>query len=263
MKRSFTINVHEGKSKIFLVSANQAKKLINFTKKYVLLFLRENQFVEDSVRENPHLDECNKKHKQQQGQFLRVYMDVFQVPKGIPSKREVDHKIHLFLNTPLPKFGLFRQFFIEASEVKKKLQQLLEQGFIQPSISPCGSPIIIVLNKDGTSQMCIDYKQLNKITLKNKYPFPRIDDILHRMQKSKYFTNLGLKFGYHQVQVREKYSQKNAFITKQGLYKQLVMPFGFCNAPNRFMMLINEILCHFINSFVIVYLVHIPVYNST
>jgi hypothetical protein len=93
---------------------------------------------------------------------------------------------------------------LEANEVKKQLQQLLEQGVIRPSTSPCGSPIIIVPKKYGTWRICIDYKALNKITLKNRYPLQRIDDLLDQLQHAKYFTKLDLKSRYHQVRVKEE-----------------------------------------------------------
>jgi len=130
--------------------------------------------------------------------LLQAYGGVFQEPKGTPPKREVEHEIQLLPESPLSNIGLYRESVLEADEVKKQLQQLLEQGVIRPSTSPCGSPIIIVPKKDGTWQMCIDYRALNKITLKNRYPLPRIDDLLDQLQYAKYFTKLDLKLGYHQ-----------------------------------------------------------------
>jgi hypothetical protein len=110
--------------------------------------------------------------------LLQAYKGVFREPKGLPPKREVEHKIQLLPDSPLPNIGLYRQFVLEVNEMKKQLQQLLEQGLIRPSTSPCGSPIIIVPKKDGTWRIRIDYKALNKITLKNSYPLPRINDML-------------------------------------------------------------------------------------
>lgn len=146
--------------------------------------------------------------------------------------------------------------------MKKQLQQLLEQGVIRPSTSPWGSPIIIVPKNDGTWRMCIDYRVLNKITLKNRYPLPRID-LLDQLQQAKYYTKLHLKFGYHQVQVKEEDTWKTAFKTRQCLYEWLVIPFGLCNAPATFMRLMSDILHPFIDSFVIVYLDDILVYSAT
>jgi hypothetical protein len=175
----------------------------------------------------------------------------------------VEHEIHFFPNSPLPNIGLYRQSILEANEVKKQLQQLLEQGVILPSNSPCGSPIIIVPKKDGTWRMCINYRALNKIVLKNRYPLPRIDDLLHQLQHEKYFTKMDLKSEYHQLRIKEEDTWNTAFKTRQGLYEWLVMLFGLCNAPTTFMRLMNDVLRPYLDSFVIVYLDDILVYSAT
>jgi hypothetical protein len=122
---------------------------------------------------------------------------VFKEPKGIPPNRDVEHKIQLLPNSPILNIGLYRQSILEASKVKKKLQHLLDQGVTRLSTSPCGSLIIIVPKKDWTWRMCIDYRALNKITLKNRYPLPRINDFLDQIKHAKDFTKLDLKSGYH------------------------------------------------------------------
>lgn len=139
------------------------------------------------------------KQKQQLEELLHAYKDVFREPEGLTPKREVAHEIQRLPDSPLPNIGLCRQSVIKESEVKKQLQQLLEQGVIRRITSPYGSPIIIVPKEDGTWQMCIDYKALNTIMLKNRYPLSRIDDLLDQLQQTKYFTKLDLKSGYHYV----------------------------------------------------------------
>ena len=107
-------------------------------------------------------------------------------------------------DAPLPNIGMYRMSSIEMEEIKKQVQELLNQGVIRPSTSPCGSPIVLVPKKDGTWRMCVDYRALNKITVKNRYPLPRIDDLLDQLKNAVYFTKLDLRSGYHQVRIAEQ-----------------------------------------------------------
>eukprot|EP00253_Pinus_taeda_P019644 PITA_19644 len=168
------------------------------------------------------------------------YDILFQELKGLPPKREIVHDIHLQQDDPLPNIGMYRLSALENVEIKKQVHELLDKGFIRPRTSPCRSPIVLVRKKDGSWRMCIDYRALNKIMIKNHYPLPHIDDLLDQLKEAVYFSKLDLRSGYHQVRVVEHDAWKTALKTKQGLYEWLVMPFGLTNAPATFMRVMND-----------------------
>ena len=158
---------------------------------------------------------------------------------------------------------MYRMFSIEIEEIKKQVQEFLDQGVIRPSTSPCGSLIVLVPKKDGTWRMCVDYQALKKSTVKNRYPLPRIDDLLDQLKNDIYFTKLDLRSGYHQVRIAEQDVWKTTFKTKQGLFEWMVMPFGLCNAPTTFMRVMNDLFRPFIDEFVLLYLDDILVFSKS
>jgi len=129
----------------------------------------------------------------------------------------------------------------EAIELKEQLRQLLEQGFIQPSVSPWGAPMLFQKKKDGTLRLCIDYRGVNQLTVKNKYPIPRIDELLDRLHGTQLFTKIDLKSGYYQIRIKKQDIPKTAFNTRYGHYEFTVMPFGLTNPPATFNRLMQEI----------------------
>nr|GFC54790.1 putative reverse transcriptase domain-containing protein [Tanacetum cinerariifolium] len=120
-------------------------------------------------------------------------------------------------------------------ELSNQLQELADRGFIRPRTSPWEAPVLFIKKKDGSFRMCIDYRELNKLTVKNRYPLPRIDDLFDQLQGSSVYSKINLRLGYHQLRVRNEDIPKTAFRTRYGHYEFQVMPFGFTNAPSVFM----------------------------
>ncbi|GKB27151.1 putative reverse transcriptase domain-containing protein [Tanacetum coccineum] len=144
----------------------------------------------------------------------------------------------------------------------KQLQELSDKGFIRPSSSPWGAPALFLKKKDGSFQMCIDYQELNKLIVKNRYPLPRIDDLFDQLQGSSVYSKIDLQSGYHKLRVREEDIPKTTFRTRYGHYKFQVMPFGLTNAPAVFMDLMNRVCKPYLDKFVIVFIDDILIYSK-
>lgn len=151
----------------------------------------------------------------------------------------------------------------ELAELKTQLQDLLDKGFIRPSTSPWGCPVIFVKKKDHTLRMCVDYRPLNAITIKNKYPLPRIDVLFDQLAGAEVFSKIDLRSGYHQIKIRPCDVPKTAFSTRYGLYEYLVMSFGLTNAPAYFMYLMNSVFMEELDKFVVVFIDDILIYSKT
>ena len=197
--------------------------------------------------------------------ILNEFTDVFpdKIPKGMPPKRKYDFQIELKEDAQPQKKGLYRMSEKELTEVRKQLDELLENEFIRPSQSPWGAPILFVTKKDGKLRMCIDYRALNRLTIKNSYPLPRIDDIFDQLKGAKYFSKIDLRSGYHQIRLDEDSIPMTAFRTRYGHFEFLVLPFGLTNAPATFMALMNDIFKDYLDVFVLVYLDDILIFSKT
>ena len=150
----------------------------------------------------------------------------------------------------------------ELAELKIQLQELLDKGYIRPSSSPWGCPALFV-KKDDSLRLCIDYRPLNAVTIKNKYPLPRIDVLFDQLDGAKVFSKIDLRSGYHQIKIRPCDIPKNAFSTRYGLYEYLVMSFGLTNAPDYFMYLMNSVFMPEFNKFIVVFIDDILIYSKT
>ena len=146
---------------------------------------------------------------------VKEFQDVFleELP-GLPPNREVEFGIDFLPGTVPVSIAPYRMAPKELVELKAQIQELLDRGFIRPSVSPWGAPVLFVKKKDGTMRMCIDYRQLNKLTIKNKYPLPRIDDLFDQLRGASVFSKIDLRSGYHQLRVKEADIHKTAFRTR-------------------------------------------------
>ncbi|KAJ9536144.1 LOW QUALITY PROTEIN: hypothetical protein OSB04_un000677 [Centaurea solstitialis] len=182
-------------------------------------------------------------------------------PDYLHTASRIPHRLNSW-SRPIAK-SPYRLAPSEMQELSSQLQELLDKGFIRPSSSPWGAPVLFVKKKDGSFRMCIDYRELNKITIKNRYPLPRIDDLFDQLQGATYFSKIDLRSGYHQMRVREEDIAKTAFRTRYGRYEFLVMPFGLTNAPAVFMDLMNRVCRPYLDKFVIVFIDDILIYSQS
>jgi hypothetical protein len=194
---------------------------------------------------------------------VEEFMDVFpeELPE-MPPEREVEFYIDLIPGTaPIAKRP-YRMAPTELAELKLQIAELQQKGYIRPSSSPWGAPVLFVTKKDGSMRMCIDYRSLNEVTIKNKYPLPRIDDLFDQLQGAKYFSKIDLRSGYHQLRIKEADVQKMVFVTRYGQYEFTVMPFGLTNAPAFFMNLMNKVFMEELDKFVVVFIDDILIYSK-
>ncbi|KAL9265740.1 Retrovirus-related Pol polyprotein from transposon 17.6-like protein, partial [Drosera capensis] len=196
---------------------------------------------------------------------LEEFQDVMppELPRKLPPRREVDHVIELEPGARPPAAVPYRMAPTELEELRRQLKELLDAGFIRPSKAPYGAPVLFQKKHDGSLRMCVDYRALNKITVKNKYPIPLIADLFDRLGDARWFSKLDLRSGYWQVRIAEGDEPKTTCVTRYGSYEFLVMPFGLTNAPATFCTLMNKVFQPFLDQFVVVYLDDIVVYSKT
>ena len=151
----------------------------------------------------------------------------------------------------------------ELKELMVQMEEMVNKGFFRPSTSPWGAPVLFVKKKDGSMRLCIDYRELNKVTIRNQYPLSRIDDLFDQLQGAKVFSKIDLRSGYHQLRVHDEDVSMTSFRTRNEHFEFLVMPFGLTNAPAAFMDLMNRIFRPYLDQFVIVFIDDILIYSGS
>jgi hypothetical protein len=195
---------------------------------------------------------------------VQEYPDVFpeELP-GVPPDRDIECLIELLPGTPPISKRPYRMPVNELVELKKQIAELQAKGFIRPSSSPWRAHVLFVEKKDGTQRMCVDYRSLNEVTIKNKYPLPRIEDLVDQMKGASMFLKIDLRSGYHQLKIRESDIPKTAFRTWYGLYEYTMMSFGLTNAPTYFIYLMNKVFMEYLDKFVVVFIDDILIFSKT
>jgi hypothetical protein len=182
---------------------------------------------------------------------------------GMPPHREIEFVIDLAPGTtPITKRP-YRMVATELAELKKQLNELEQKVYIKSSSSPWRAPILLVKKKDGIMRLCVDYRALNEVTVKNKYPLPWIDGLFDQLKGAKYFSKIDMRLGYYQLRIRSEDVPKTAFVTRYGQHEFIVMPFGLTNASGYFMNLMNKMFMKELDKFVVVFIDDILIYSRS
>ncbi|KAA0045456.1 pol protein [Cucumis melo var. makuwa] len=232
-----------------VISAMRANKLLSQGTWSIIASVVDSREVDVSLSSEP---------------VVRDYPDIFpeELP-GLPPHREIEFAIELEPGTVPISRAPYRMAPAELKELKVQLQELLDKGFIRPSVSPWGAPVLFVKKNDGSMGLCIDFRELNKVTVKNKYPLPRIDDLFDELQGATMISKIDLRSGYHQLRIKDSDVPKTAFRSRYRHYEFIVMSFGLTNAPIVFIDLMNRVFIEFLDTFMIVFIDDIWIYSKT
>jgi hypothetical protein len=212
-----------------------------------------------------HVEEASKDEISKIGDHavLKEFEDVFQEVPRLRPKRDIDFSVNLMPGVAPVSKDPYIMSTPELKELKMQLEEILKKGYIRPSVSPWGASVLFMKKKDGTVRLCIDFRQLNKVTVKNKYPLPRNDDLFDQLKDAKIFSKKDLKLGYHQVRIKDEDINKTTFRKMYGHYEFTVVSFGLLNKPTVFMCLMNGVFRDYLDKFVIVFLDDILVCSNS
>ncbi|XP_061371011.1 uncharacterized protein LOC133313631 [Gastrolobium bilobum] len=248
------------RGRVFTLSGQEAAQVSNLVKDVILGM---NWLSANSVVIGCHNKRAKAKPDATSIPIVSEYLEVFpdKIP-GLPPNREIEFSIDLIPGVGPISIAPYRMSRVELVELKIQLEELLSKQFIRPSVSPWGAPVLFVKKKDRSMGLCVDYRQLNKVTIKNKYPLRRIDDLLDQLRGATVFSKIDLRSGYHQIRIKTEDIPKTAFRTRYGHYAYLVMPFGLTNAPAVFMDYMNRIFRSYLDQFVVVFIDDILIYSK-
>jgi hypothetical protein len=237
------------------ISTEQLQKWISGNEVWALAML-------DDVSPSPHSTQSAPASPDLQV-LLDEYGDVFAEPSTLPPHRALDHAITLDKDARPVNTRPYQYSPLQKDEIERQVAEMLKAGILSNSMSPFTSPVLLVKKKDGTWRFCIDYRKLNELTVKNKFPLPLVDELLDELAGTKFFSKLDLRAGYHQIRMRPSDEEKTAFKMHHGHFQFRVMLFGLTNAPATFQCIMNSVFAPFLRKFIIVFLDDILVYSPT
>jgi hypothetical protein len=245
--------------------------IINFAKKAVRLIegsgkeleYTAKNLVTDKVASNQivlnHLDAISTMDVRTVSDFPDVFAE--ELP-GMPLDHDIEFVIEVVPSTARIFKRPYRMVANQLAQSKEQLQELLDKGYIHPSASPWGAPVIFAPKKDGTQRICVHYRSLNEVTIKNKYPLPSIDDLFDQLKGACVFSKVDLRSGYHQLNIRASDIPKITFIARYYLYEYTIMSFGLTNAPAYFMYLMNKVFMEYLDRFMVVFIDDILIFSK-